>query len=74
MTGNIVGHYGIWLRRAGGGSKQVSLNGTCIGTLEQSCLIAGGTPRLVALRAGLNVNIFLLLIWYSAFEQALSMK
>jgi len=40
--GNIVGlgprNTGGWRDRAGGGSRQVSFNGICIGTLEKWCL------------------------------------
>ena len=39
LTGNIVDlgprNTGGWRHRAGGGSRQVSLNGICIGTLEK---------------------------------------
>jgi len=39
LTGNIVDlgprNTGGWRRRAGGGSRQVSLNGICIGTLDE---------------------------------------
>ena len=39
LTGNIVDlgprNTGGWRHRAGGASRQVSLNGICIGTLEK---------------------------------------
>ena len=40
-----------------GGSRQVSLNGTGIGTLEMWRLTAGGASRQVMLRTGLTVYL-----------------